>query len=306
MKRIHTSVQRFIASGVLAFVAAVSIGTSAGAVAPPSGSTYVALGDSFSSGAGSGIVPGVPVENQAVYDPLTNTTTNQCLRSSKSYPVKLSTQYSLVLKNVSCAGATTSSLLITGQFGEPAQIGSVTSDTKLVTLTIGGNDIGFVDVVSCIVTSECSASSAAITTSNTQLAALPAKLDTVLNEIKSRAPAAHIAIAGYPQIVPHYGQPALGCRPWLSWNEQRVANDMENTLNATIAAAATRAGATYVDPAAAGSPFLKRDLVGLTTDACSLSAGRQINGIRVDFNAGSFHPNAYGQQSYQTLFSAAL
>ena len=306
MTNIYQRIRRFASGTALALAAVVAVGASAGAVAPPSGSAYVALGDSFSSGSGSGIVPGQLIENQSVYDPLTNTTTNQCLQSNKSYPVKLSAQYGLVLKNVSCAGATTENVLAAGQFGESAQINAVTNDAQLVTLTIGGNDIGFVDVVGCVVTSECSATSPAMVNTTALLGALPTKLDAVLQAIKARAPGAKIVIGGYPQIIPNQGKPALGCRPWLSWNEQKVINDLETNVNNTVAAAAARAGATYVDPMAAGSPFLKRDYIGLTTDACSLSAGRQINGIRADFNAGSFHPNAYGQQSYQTLFSAAL
>ena len=291
---------------VLLGVCVLAPSTITHAAAPVAGSTYVALGDSFSSGNGSGIVPGQPIENQFVYDPATNTSTNQCLRSSIAYPANISRTYRLSLKNVSCGGADTTTVMSTGQFGEAAQINAVTSDTKLVTLTIGGNDIGFVNMVSCIVSSECTATSPSVVATTTALTTLPGKLDTVLSTIKSKAPSAHVLIGGYPQIVSAPGLPAFGCQPWLSVGEQTIATNIETQVNSVISAAATRNGVTYVDPTAAGSPFLTRDILGQPTDACSLGALRQINGIRVDFNAGSFHPNAYGQNSYTKLFSAAL
>ncbi len=266
---------------------------------------YVALGDSFSAGPGSGIFPGQLVEDQSVYEA---GTLHRCNRSSNAYPQSLANAKNIPLRNVSCGGATVDNILNSGQFGEPAQINAVTPDTTLVTLTIGGNDIGFNDIVGCVVTSECSNDPPVIMYADVQLLSLQGKVQSVFEAIHSRAPSAKIFIAGYAKELPDAGQPAVGCVGWLSPNEQALINNLEMRLNAAIQAAASTTGnyVTYLDTFAPSSPFMGHDLVGLTFDACSLSVGRMINGIRLDFNDGSFHPNKLGQQAYFQMFNAAV
>ena len=78
---------------------------------------YVALGSSFASG------PSIP-----------DTIDQACGRSSQNYANLVATKLGLALTDVSCQGATTDVVLAT-------QLAAVTSDTKYVTLTIGGNNL---------------------------------------------------------------------------------------------------------------------------------------------------------------------
>lgn len=97
--------------------------------APTPGSRYVALGSSFAAGTGLGAPkPGTPA---------------RCGRSEASYPTLLARRFGLALDDQSCGGATTAHVL--GPWGElPPQIEAVTPETRLVTITIGGNDLNYV------------------------------------------------------------------------------------------------------------------------------------------------------------------
>ena len=90
------------------------------------GAKYVALGSSYAAG------PGIPTQSGGV-----------CTRSSHNYPNLVAAKLKLSLVDVSCSGATTANVLTTSQGTNPPQIDAVTSDTSLVTFTVGGNDIGY-------------------------------------------------------------------------------------------------------------------------------------------------------------------
>lgn len=266
------------------------------------GLQYVALGDSYSSGPGSGYVPGQLFEDESVYEP---GTAHRCNRSARAYPSLLASTRKLSLRNVSCAGASVPEVLRTGQHGEPAQIQAVTASTRLVTLTLGGNDIGFGAISRCIVLTECTSASPAIVQAHARLAELPAELGAVYAEIRRRAPAAAIVVAGYPHVFPGGGQPAPGCALWLSPGEQTVFAQIQDKLGAAIAAAVRRAGPNirYLDPFAAGSAF---DSPDAKAGACAVSGGQMMNGIRPDFFDGALHPNALGQAAYLRMFNDAV
>lgn len=286
--------------------AALAIGLSGLMVVAPTATAqtttgnYVALGDSFSSGPGSGIFPGQLTEDTSVY----GDTLDKCNRSSKAYPVKLAAARGLSLTNVSCGGATVENVMSTGQFGEPAQIDAITANTDLVTLTIGGNDVGFVDIIPCVVTSTCTASSPAIVAANAAVNALEPKVQQLLTTVKSKAPNAKVILAGYPRLLSSSGNFGFGCVPWLTNGEQALIAVLQTRVNNVLSRAATASGVNFIDPMKAGSPFEKHDAVGAGMSACSLSAIRMINGVRLDFGAGAFHPNRYGQEGYFTLFNA--
>jgi lysophospholipase L1-like esterase len=267
---------------------------------------YVALGDSFSAGPGSGNVPGQPLEDQSVYEPGTNTASNHCDRSSKAYPALLASSRGMTLRNASCAGAFIDDVLTGNRFGEGPQIDKVTADASLVTITIGGNDTGFGDIVTCVFTTECAATAPSIVNANTVISTtLTGRVAGVLQAIRDRAPAARIVLGGYPRVLPAINTPALGCVGWLSNAEQGVINTLQANLNSALRAATVLVGGNiaFADPIAASSPFEQRDWLGLTRDACSLSATRAINGLRLDFNDGSFHPNGLGQAAYKQVFA---
>ena len=109
--------------------AATTLASSAGAATTTKlrpGDKYVALGSSFASG------PLIP-----------NEVDHSCLRSSNNYPHLVAAKLKLALTDVSCGNATTDNVVSTPQGANPLQIQAVTPDTKLVTVTIGGNDVSY-------------------------------------------------------------------------------------------------------------------------------------------------------------------
>lgn len=187
------------------------------AVAGAQAGPYVALGDSYASGLGT-----------RTYDPASGA----CRRSPEAYPPLFDT--SVVF--VACAGADTSDVLV--------QADSIPETAGLVTLTVGGNDVGFGPVVTtCTVSSdaECIAAvDAAIESARTEL---PARLDGVLAKIRMRGPSAQVVVLGYPrlfEVTPTcVGRPSLVKRTKL--------NEGSDVLNAVIQQRVDAAGARFVD-----------------------------------------------------------
>jgi lysophospholipase L1-like esterase len=95
----------------------------------PAGSRYVAIGSSFAAG------PGIAVRASA--------SQRRAGRSAGNYAHLVVRALGLDLHDVTYSGATTSDILTPSAAGQPAQLEAVTPDTRLVTITAGGNDVGF-------------------------------------------------------------------------------------------------------------------------------------------------------------------
>lgn len=108
--------------------AALSLTACTHATELPARAKYVNMGSSFAAGSGTGAAqPG---------------STPRCYRSDVNYATQLARRLDLALEDVSCAGATSAHVL--GAWNElPAQIDAVTRETRLVTITVGGNDVAF-------------------------------------------------------------------------------------------------------------------------------------------------------------------
>ena len=173
----------------LTAIAALAAACSSGASSPTMTSTtvahfevgakYVALGSSYAAG------PGIPTQSGGV-----------CTRSSNNYPSLVAAKLKLSLVDVSCSGATTANVLTTSQGTHPPQIGAVTSDTSLVTFTVGGNDIGYTATAfSCgMGDAACTSHPARLASS---LATLKTSLTTMVSTIRSKAPSAKIVMVAY-------------------------------------------------------------------------------------------------------------
>src|SRR5580693_568311 len=93
------------------------------------GARYVAMGSSFA--AGPGLKPRAPGSPR------------RAGRSAVNYAHLVADRLGLELTDVTYSGATTQDILA-GAPGKPPQLDAVTADTRLVTLTAGGNDVGYV------------------------------------------------------------------------------------------------------------------------------------------------------------------
>ncbi len=188
MLRIHT------------LAALTLVATTACTTTPPSlqGDRYVAMGSSFAAG------PGIPSYYE---DPPT-----PCARSNNNYAHQLASRLNLNLTDVSCSGATTAHL--TGPRGAiPPQLDALTSDTRLVTLTIGGNDLGYIGgltAASCAglmtktgIEAECPPMIAP--PAEKTYADLAVRMDFIAKEIRRRAPQAHLVFVDYLAVLPESG-----------------------------------------------------------------------------------------------------
>lgn len=272
---------------------------------------YVALGDSYAAGYGADTNQ-YQGEHMSQYDPATVVPgQNECYRASNNaYAPRVAAAKGYALTFAACQGAVTADILTNSQYPQqPPQIDKVTSATNLVSLQIGGNDAKFGDIVTCIVSSECTATSPAyVDAMNILQTQLPGRLDAVYAAIEQRAPQAQVVTVDYAPILPQLYQDASLCQPYMSSAELQLAQTFRLALNQTVKDAADRAGATFVKTDYAGSPFLGRDWVGLSKNACSPSAGSIAWSLRFLTNGTnvSFHPTAYGQQFYAQIMQSQL
>ena len=221
--------------------------------------TYVALGDSYSSGVGTG----------------SYTLDSACKRSVYAYPYLYAQKHpGTSLTFVACSGAKTSDLLAT-------QIQSVTKSTTLVTMTIGGNDIGFAGLIYQCTLGDCSA---ALDSARANLeSTLGAPLDQVYSDVKSRASdGAKIVVLGYPRVFS--GASCLGTLG-ISSTERTKANALADALDGVLAKHAAKDGVTYESAVA---PF---------TGHAVCSASPWLNGLNLFSTGESYHPTRSGQSS---------
>ncbi len=212
---------------------------------PRKNAPYVALGSSFAAGIGlSDRVSGSPIV---------------CLRSMQGYPQQLARLIGLTLTDMSCSGATTQHVLRGGQVFLGPQIDALGPDTQLVTLTIGGNDIGYVGDLTFMALRNrggFTGSLAGLVWQGTKPAKdrnfrqLQGDLTASLREIQRRAPKARVFVVPYPAILSKSGTCAK-----LGIDDQQAA--MMRSVGLRLAevtrAAAQEAGATFVDLADAST-----------------------------------------------------
>lgn len=261
--------------GVSALLAActTSLHPQAGMVAP--GARYVAMGSSFAAG------PGV---TSSADQPAT-----RCARSTDNYAHLLARKLGLQLDDVSCSGATTAHIL--GPWDAlPPQIDALTRDTRLVTITIGGNDVGYIGGLG-----SASCRSFAAPPSGTPGGRCPAppqvleadwaKLDTALRsiaaEVHRRAPAARLIFVDYVAVLP----PVETCASVpLSRAEADTGRATARRLAALTASVA----------AETGSEVLKASDLSSAHTACS--AEPWVNGFPLPSGPSfvPYHPNARG------------
>ncbi|MFB6891163.1 SGNH/GDSL hydrolase family protein [Kitasatospora sp. NPDC056327] len=259
---------------------------------------YVALGDSYTAGLKIGPQVGEP---------------KGCSRSAVNYPSLVAKALGLTterFQDVSCSGARTGDLGAaqpTDGGANPPQLDALTPATRLVTLGIGGNDAGFMEVVGqCakenlvdalkgLVGSDRAASpcrdSYAVADGGDQVQrkvdSAGERLGTQLKEIKRRAPQARVYVVGYPVLLPADPAacvPVLG--PTVTGADLGFLVEKEQQLNAMLKRRAEAAGAVFVDLAAPSAGH----------DMC---AGEDVRWVEPPFPArglAPIHPNAKGQE----------
>ncbi|MDT0530281.1 SGNH/GDSL hydrolase family protein [Micromonospora sp. DSM 115977] len=284
------------ASRLAAFAAAtagvlLTLAAPANAAAPTG--RYVALGDSYTSG------PLIPTQVDL-----------NCLRSNRNYPSLVAASVgSSALADVSCSGATTEDILVGGSgalgISLPPQLSAVTPDTTLVTVQIGGNDIGFSGIITDCAEASLSSplgspcknryTAGGVDQLQARIAATAPKVTAVLQAVHRAAPGARVVVLGYPAIVPDSG---YGCWPVvpIAYQDVPYLRSVHKSLNGMLASTAAANNATYAD---VYTPSVGRD-------TCKSSGTRWVEGLVPQNAAAPFHPNARGEQGMANALLARL
>ncbi|MFJ7630372.1 SGNH/GDSL hydrolase family protein [Streptomyces sp. NPDC097595] len=220
---------------------------------------YVALGDSYSSGVGSGSYIG---------------SSGDCKRSTLAYPSLWASAHAPAsFSFTACSGARTGDVLA-------SQLGPLNSSTDLVSISIGGNDAGFSDVMTtCVLQSESTCLTRIATARSYVDSTLPGKLNSVYDAIKAKAPAAHVVVLGYPRFYKIGGSCVVG----LSDKVRTAINGAADYLNAATAKRAADHGFSFGDVT---SKFTGHEI-------CSSSVW--LHSLNVLNIGESYHPFAAGQ-----------
>jgi hypothetical protein len=263
---------RQVVALAIAMLAALAV-LAAGARA----ANYVALGDSYAAG------PIIP--NQIA--PL------GCLKSDHNYAHLAAPTIGLPLRDPTCSGATTDDMTSpqeTELGTNPPQFNSLDSETTRVSLTIGGNDIGFSDIaLDCVTLNPFSTpckdkyNSGGKDQIAERIAATAPKVDAVLDGIKARSPAAKVFVVNYAAIFPETG---FGCWPQMpiGFGDVPYLRAKQKELNAMLATQAAANGAALVD-------WYK---ASIGHDACKGSSTRWVEPVVPTNPAAPIHPNLAG------------
>jgi lysophospholipase L1-like esterase len=232
---------------------------------------YVALGDSYSSGVGAG-------------DYISSS--GSCERSTNAYPEQWAdANHPASFVSVACANATTADVL-------SSQVSALSSGTTLVSITVGGNDVGFAGVMTtCVLLPTSSCLSAVDAAEKLVADVLPASLDTTLKTIRQDAPNARIVVLGYTDL---YDLSKSSSCIGLSTADRTALNQGANELDGALATAAADNGDTY---ASVQSMFAEHEL-------CDSSSW--LHSVDIFSLGSSYHPTASGQElGYLPVFTAA-
>lgn len=275
------------AAGALAFAMTSSVPASA-APRHTGSLDYVALGDSYAA------APGVPEQIDTA-----------CARSNANYPHLVAERNTARLTDVTCSGATTADLALATDTA-PAQYDALKRGTDLVTVSIGGNDIGFSAVLGrCATLGAGNPTGSPCRDDLTQggddqversIAATAPKISQVIAEVHRRAPRAKVVMVGYPSLFPDSG---VGCTsrsvPFAA-GDFGYLRDKTKSLNAMIAHQAELGGAGYVDTY---KPTIGHDM-------CQPVGERWIESLAPETPAAPAHPNAQGEQAMAAAVNRAL
>jgi lysophospholipase L1-like esterase len=258
------------------------------AVPAASAASYVALGDSYVAG------PAIPLPIKPW----------GCLKSDHNYAHLSAPRLGLDLRDPSCSGAETEDMTaMQGVWPDPnpPQFDALAADTTLVTLGIGGNDIGFSSLAQdCFSQSPQGSPCKDRYTAggsdqvSQRIADTAPKVASVLQGIHTRAPNAKVLVVNYPAILPDSG---AGCWPVIpvAAGDAVWLRDKERELNQMLADQAAASGAALVDWY---TPSIGHD-------ACQPPGIKWVEGLVPNSGLAPVHPNLLGMLAAADLVTAA-
>jgi lysophospholipase L1-like esterase len=222
-----------------------------------------------------------------------------CLRSDHNYPSLIAASDKLRLTDVSCSGATTAEMT-TPQGTAPPQFDALSRSTDVVTVTIGGNDVGFASILGTCAQLGVSDPTGAPCRSHytsggadqltQQIERTAPKISQVIRSIHQRAPRALVLIVGYPDLFPNDGVGCTSVSVPFAARDFAYLRDKEKEVNAMLARQAFEGGAGYVNTY---TPTIGHDM-------CQPTGRRWIETLAPSTPAAPAHPNAQGEQAMAT------
>lgn len=232
-------------------------------------SQYVALGDSYSSGVGT----------RTFYEE-----SGECDRSPDAYGPKIASAKGYTLNFEACSGAKTGEVI-------EKQLGHLSSSTALVTITIGGNDAGFSNVMLNCALYYFTCGEAISEAEEYIAKTLPGKLETTYKDIRAKATTAQVIVLGYPKLFTKEGT-TCNVNFLTSGNEKKI-NEGAEKLDAVVKARAEAMKFTFVNPT---SEFESHEVC---------ASEEWLNGQSLPLSE-SYHPNVKGQEEFTKLVEAAI
>ncbi|HET7060368.1 MAG TPA: SGNH/GDSL hydrolase family protein [Candidatus Saccharimonadales bacterium] len=331
---LHTATHiRFINDGLLSFEVPdggpAASGTYELAPATSIGSLtdYLGLGDSYTSGEGA-----------FDYLPGTDTVDNTCHLSARSYPLLLTTDLFSMAggHSVACSGAVINDISGTGdsyrgqvkngtslgalESLQPERLNEILADyspgyvsqalfvgqyqPRVVTVSVGGNDIGFGDILQKCVVPHISRHTSDGTCYNTYESrqevvdlvdrTVP-RWTALYQQLRALSPGTTIYAVGYPSIASDTGSCALNVN--LSKGELEFAEELIHYLDGSVQQAAAAAGVPYVDISQALAGHRLCEASGSAVAVNGLTAGNDFGALGVNvLGRESYHPNALGHE----------
>lgn len=249
----------------------------------PVGARYVAMGSSFASGPLLGPPkPGTPT---------------RCARTALNYPTLLAEQLKLTLEDVSCGGAETAHILGPWKELQP-QIDAVTADARLVTLTIGGNDLGY---VSGLIAASCRAGAPfraapcapARTLGPDDYDRLERNLREIVRQVAERAPSARLVLVQAVTLVPPKPCSAVMLAP----ADAEVSRAIGLRFAAIVSKVARETGTTIVEIGP-----ISRKHTPCSSEPWSNGMSPGYDGA----NGAPWHPTAAGMRAIADAVAAIL
>ena len=254
---------------------------------------YVAMGDSYAAGTGT----------------LGDDDDPPGQRTEDAYGPEIAEARSYDVEHVAVGGATTENVL-NGQDGEPPQVDALDASTDVVTLSIGGNDANFGDVVAACGDPRNNDDDCLDSVDEARGIIedeLPGRLDEVYTEISTRAPEAEVIVVGYPRIWNSDTDDDSDDRAGFTPAEIDELNETADILAVTIGDQARAYDFEYVDPRTTfdghGVGSDEEYLNGLDVDT---DLSWSTSPVSVSVHPNSFHPNEAGYDALGELVVSEL
>jgi lysophospholipase L1-like esterase len=247
---------------------------------------YVALGSSMAAG------PGIrPPADGAPF---------RAGRSARNYPHVAAEKLGFDLVDVTYSGATTANVLTDPQHGAPPQVDALDGSEDLVTVTIGGNDVGYVQLLFAAGLPRLARSLPLLgrrlrgqlepTARDKALVAVAESLKEVGRTLRQRSPRAKVLFVDYLTLLPPAGAPA----PALSDLDVALGRRVADTLERITGEAAADTGCEWVRVAHAS-----REHHAWSEDPWTMKLGLPMPG-----RPAPLHPNADGMRAVADLVVA--